>query len=243
MAAKKAAKGSPKVEAPEGPGGFRGFGSQALPFLQALRENNERDWFAENKLTFVEECDAPFRELVRGRGSARGEGVAPGPDPQEPGLPDPSRRPVLARQEPLQDQHGGRLVSRGGQVRPGMLYIHVEPGAVVHRRRFLPPEPPQLKAIRSAIAEDPGGFGRMIKALKANGLELGRGEPLARMPKGFEAFADSPIAEPIRFRSFVVSKPMADDDLERRDLPEVVVRFAESALPLLEVLLVADRGW
>jgi hypothetical protein len=32
----------------------------------------------------------------------------------------------------------------------------------------------------------------------------------------------------------VVRRPLADEDLERRDLPELVVKFATEALPLLE---------
>jgi uncharacterized protein (TIGR02453 family) len=234
MAAKKAAKGSPKVKAPEGPGGFRGFGSQVLPFLQALRENNERDWFAENKSTFVEECDAPFRELVRAVGVRLEEkGLPLAPIPRNPIFRIHRDVRFSHDKSPYKTNMGAALYREGDKSRPGMLYIHVEPGTSFIASGYYRPEPPQLKAMRSAIAEDTDGFGRMIKALKANGLELGRGEPLARMPKGFEAFADSPVAEPIRFRSFVVSKPLADDDLERRDLPEVVVRFAESALPLL----------
>ena len=37
-----------KAKVPE-TGEFRGFGSQALPFLTALHENNDRAWFTENK--------------------------------------------------------------------------------------------------------------------------------------------------------------------------------------------------
>ena len=115
-----------------------------------------------------------------------------------------------------------------------MLYVHVEPGGCFVAAGFYHPEPPLLKALRAAIAGDPAGFAKVVKALAAGGLALGEGDPLARPPKGFEAFADSPHAEALRKRSFLTSRPVLDDDLERRDLPDVVLEFATKALPLLE---------
>ena len=138
MAAKKAAKDHEKAGVPEGPGGFRGFGSQALPFLQALRENNERDWFAENKSTFIEECDAPLRELVREVGSRL----------EEEGLPlaPIARNPVFRIYRDVRFSHdkspyktnlGAALYREGDKSRPGMLYIHVEPGGSFSGTRSL----------------------------------------------------------------------------------------------------------
>ena len=233
MATKKGATPGPAPE--DGAGGsFRGFGSQALPFLLALRENNDRDWFAENKATFVEECDAPLRELVREVGGlleARGIPLAP-----------MARSPVFRiyrdvrfskDKSPYKTNVGAALHRDGDKSRPGMLYVHVEPGGSFLAAGFYHPEPPTLQALRSGIAEDAPGFAKALKALALGGLELRDGEPLARMPKGFEEHADSPHAATIRNRSFLVARPLADDDLERRDLPEVVARFAAEALPFL----------
>ena len=236
MAKKKAAD-------PGAVGGFRGFGSQALPFLTALRENNDRDWFAENKATFLEECDAPLRELVREvavRLEAGGIPLAPLP-----------RNPVFRIYRDVRFSHdkspyktnvGAALHREGDKARPGLLYIHVEPGRSFLAAGFYHPDPPLLKAIRSTVADDPDGFAKVLKALARHGLEPGDGEPLARMPKGFEGFADSPHAEVIRVRSLIVSQPLADDDLERRDLPEVVARFAAAGLPLLEFVWAKVEG-
>ena len=229
MATKKA------KDIPQATGGFRGFGSQALPFLQALKENNERDWFSENKATFLEECDAPLRELVAEVGAklaSRGIGLAP-----------IARNPVFRiyrdvrfskDKSPYKTNVGAALYREGDKGKPGLLYIHVEPGSSFVAAGFYQPDPDQLRSIRLAIAEDPKAFGKTIRTLEKGGLTLGKGEPLARIPKGFEAFAGSEFAEVIRNRSFVVSRPMADEDLERRDLPEFIVRFAAEALPLLE---------
>ncbi len=231
-----------KAEAGLG-GGFRGFGSQALPFLQALRENNDRDWFAENKSTFLEECDAPLRELVREVGVRLEDAGIP--------LAPLAKSPVFRIYRDVRFSHdkspyktniGAALHRDGDKSRPGMLYLHVEPGRCFLAAGFYHPDPPLLKAIRSGIAEDPAGFERVVKVLAKAGLELAHGEPLARMPKGFEGLANSPVAGAIRARSTLTASPLAEDDLERRDLPEVVVRFARQALPLLEFVWTRVEG-
>jgi uncharacterized protein (TIGR02453 family) len=220
---------------PETPGGFRGFGSQALPFLRALQENNERDWFNENKATFLEECDAPLRELVAevaGRLATKGIDLAPSP-----------RNPVFRiyrdvrfskDKSPYKTNVGAAFFPEGDKGRPGLLYIHVQPGESFVASGIYHPDADQLKLIRLAIADDPKAFAKVVRSLETAGLALGSGEPLTRMPKGFEDHAESPFAEVIRYRSFVVSRPMLDEDLERRDLPEFITRFAAEALPLLE---------
>jgi uncharacterized protein (TIGR02453 family) len=230
MAGKKKA-----ADVPEEASGFRGFGSQALPFLRALRENNERDWFAENKATFLEECDAPLRELVR----QVGVGLADRGVPLAPIAKNPVFRiyrdvRFSKDKSPYKTNIGAALYREGDKSRPGLLYVHVEPGRSFVAAGFYHPEPPLIQQLRSAIAEDSAAFEGVVRALGAKGLTLGMGEPMARMPKGFESLADSPFADVIRCRSFIVSRPLLDDDLERRDLPALVVRFAEEALPLLE---------
>jgi uncharacterized protein (TIGR02453 family) len=220
---------------PEASGGFRGFGSQALPFLKALRENNDRDWFAENKSTYLEECDTPCRELVREVGDRlESKGIPLAPMAKNPVFRIYRDVRFSRDKSPYKTNIGAAFYRDGDKSRPGLLYIHVEPGQSFVAAGYYHPEPPLLKAIRSSIAEDSVGFEKVLKALKSKGLELGHGEPLARMPKGFEEFADSPVAEVLRSRSIIVSRPLADDDLERRDLPDVVVQFAGGALPLLE---------
>jgi len=216
-------------------GGFRGFGSEALPFLRALRENNDREWFAAHKATFLEECDAPLRELVAevgGRLIAKGLTLAP-----------VAKNPVFRiyrdvrfsnDKSPYKAHLGAALHPDGEKSRPGMLYIHVEPAASFVAAGFYHPDPPTLKALRLAIAGDAGRFDRLVHALAALGQTLAPGEPLTRIPRGFEALAGSPVAGYLRNRSFVLHRPLPDEDLERRDLPEAIAGFAADAAPFLE---------
>jgi uncharacterized protein (TIGR02453 family) len=216
-------------------GGFRGFGSQALPFLRALRENNDRDWFAENKSTYLEECDAPLRELVREVGDRlEAEGISLAPQTKSPVFRIYRDVRFSTDKSPYKTNVGAALLREGDKSRPGMLYIHIEPERSFLAAGFYHPDSPMLKSLRQAIVEDEPGFAKVVEVLASNHLQMGDGEPLARMPKGFEASAESPFAGAIRNRSFLVSRPLIDEDLERRDLPESVVQFAIGALPMLE---------
>ena len=231
MATRKPKKSSTS----EAPAGFRGFGSQALPFLLALKENNDRDWFTENKSTFLEECDAPLRELVGQVGAALAEqGIPMAPQARNPVFRIYRDVRFSKDKSPYKTNLGSALFRDGDKAQPGLLYIHVEPGASFVAGGIYQPDPDQLKLIRSAIVDDPNGFAKVIKKLEKAGLAFGMGDPVVRMPKGFEDQAQHPFTDLIRSRSFVVSRPLADDDLERRDLPEMIVRFAVDVLPLLE---------
>ncbi len=215
--------------------GFRGFGSHALLFLRALSENNDRDWFTLNKSTYLEECDAPLRELV--------QEIAAGLKSKRIPLAPVAKNPVFriyrdvrfsTDKSPYKTNLGAALYRDGDKSRPGLFYVHIEPGQSFLAAGFYHPEPPVLKEYRSAIAADPSGLAKLVQALESKGLKLDDGEPLSRMPKGFEDQAESPVAAVLRKRSLITSRPMADDDLERPDLAEVAVQFAIAALPLLE---------
>ena len=229
---KKRTSSAPTALEPRG--GFRGFGTQALLFLAALQENNDREWFAVNKSTYVEECDAPLRELV----AEIGAGLAARGIPLAPLVRNPVFRiyrdvRFSKDKSPYKTHMGAALHRAGDKTRPGLLYIHVEPEGSFLAAGYYQPEPPLLKAFRSAIVAEPVGFAELVQVLESNGLRLDEGEPLARMPKGFEEHGGSPVAEAIRKRSWTTSQPLADDDLERHDLAEVAVRFAVAAWPLL----------
>ena len=214
--------------------GFGGFGSQALQFLQALRENNDREWFAISKATYLDECDAPLRALVAAIGvglKARGIPLAPS-----------TKAPVFRiyrdvrfghNKDPYKTNIGAALYPDGDKTRPGLLYVHVEPGRSFLAAGFHQPDTPRLRAIRAIIAADPAGFASLVATLEAGGLHLDDGEPLIRLPRGFEEHADSPIADALRKRSFITTRPLTDDDLGRRELVDITLHFAAAAHPLL----------
>jgi uncharacterized protein (DUF2461 family) len=80
------------------------------------------------------------------------------------------------------------VLTRSGSKRdPGVLYLHVAPGASMVAAGFWHPQPDLLTRLRRAILDDPDGFLAMAGRLAAAGHPISSDERLSRPPRGFEA--------------------------------------------------------
>ena len=96
-------------------------------------------------------------------------------------------------------------------------------------------DPAMLLRWRTAMAKDPKRFQSMLRALERNRLKISEeSESLKRMPRGFEAHAESPIAKYFRLGSFTVSERLTDKDVSSPRLIGRMVAFAKKAKPLME---------
>ena len=75
------------------------------------------------------------------------------------------------------------------------------------------------------------------KALAAKGLPLEPGDPVKRMPKGFEAHAGSSLEPALKRTRWLVRRSLTGAEIGDGELPEVLADFAAQARPLL------DFGW
>ena len=97
---------------------------------------------------------------------------------------------------------------------------------------WMPPRP-QLNKLRNAIADDPGGFDRIVRGLKKFG-GLDDEAVLTRMPRGFAE--DHPAAKWLRFQSFTSGRMLEDSDVTSPKLPALLARNFEGLLPLVRFL-------
>ncbi len=117
-----------------------------------------------------------------------------------------------------------------------MVYIHLQPGNCFVSAGFWRLDNVPLAAWRARMAEnpqewldiagdyaDPKGaiFMRTISALKT-------------MPRGFREYADSPVAEFIRWKSYLMTRLVSDAETSGRGLVEIVRDHALRAVPLLK---------
>jgi uncharacterized protein (DUF2461 family) len=56
---------------------------------------------------------------------------------------------------------------------------------------------------------------------------------MKRLPRGFEGEGDSPAAEALRLRNFIVRRPLSEAAMGRPDLVARCADFAAQAMPLL----------
>ena len=212
---------------------FTGFGPKALDFFKALDFHQSKAWFDENRGLYDSDVKAPLVALV---GALTAECA-------KAGLPLRGDARSLFRlnrdirfskdKRPYKTNGGAVLTVDGSKKTPGLLYLHVDPAGCFAAAGFWHPEPPQLLSLRKAIAADPKAFRAMLARLKRSGLALGDGDPLTRLPKGFEGVEDEAVAGAVRMRNLVVRRPLADERLGSAALVDDIAAFARDAAPLL----------
>lgn len=96
---------------------------------------------------------------------------------------------------------------------------------------------PDIDAMRRAIVANPARWTAVEAALDGAGLALGPGDPVKRMPKGFEAHADGPLETTLKRTRWLVRRPLTGAEIASPNLPDTLAAFAADARPLL------DFGW
>ena len=110
--------------------------------------------------------------------------------------------------------HVGLVWSRSGRKSDeGALYAHVEPGNCFLGAGFWAPETPLLRRWRERLAADPAGWLAAIAEVEGAGLAVEGRDSLKRMPRGYESFAESDVAEALRWKGAVAMQRVADADV------------------------------
>lgn len=218
---------------------FSGFTPAALRFLRDLKKNNERAWFRARKELYERELLAPLQALTADVAKAMRKAKIP--------IDADPRRAVFRIYRDVRFSHdkspyktnlGTYLPYKGKRDAPGGLYVHIEPKESFMAIAFYQIDKPLLQRWRESMAAEPNRFQEVLRELERNGvcLDEQRGT-LKRMPRGFEAQADGPLALYFRQPSFTISEKLSDKDVTGERLVERSVQLAKKARPLL------DFGW
>ncbi len=215
---------------------FLGFSPAALKFLRDLAKNNERSWFVPRKHIYEAELLQPLQALVADVADALRKAKIPvGADPTRPTFRVYRDIRFSPDKRPYKTNLGAYMPSTGGHDEQGGLYIHIQPKQSFIAIAFYQLDKQQLTRWRTAMAKDPKRFQTMLRALARNGLTLSvEHVSLKRMPRGFEANADSQIERYFRMDSFTVGEQLSDKDVSSKRLLERIVALAKKARPLLE---------
>src|SRR5438445_782109 len=193
----------------------RSFSPALFSFLKELRDNNTREWFAENKTRYVEHVQEPAIEFIAA--------FAPFLEKVSPNF-RADARPVggslfrihrdvrFSKDKTPYKTHVGihfRHRSASDAHAPG-FYLHLEPGGVFAAAGMWRPDSASQRAIRDAIGEDPrawkrattGGFGTTHRLM---------GDSLKRPPPGFGP--DHPLIEDLKRKDFVGEAHLSERDV------------------------------
>lgn len=238
---------------------FSGFTPAGLAFLTGLRANNDRDWFTENRAAYDDGLKPALGDLISALSvvfAERGLPLAGDPKGSQFRLHRDTR---FSKDKRPYKTHVSATLTRANpdgshnRMAPGMVYVHIEPADreidpnALHDSPhghgpfaavgFYLDERADIDAIRSAIAADPAAWTKVETALAKAGLRLDPGDPVKRMPKGFEDQAGGAVEEALKRTRWIVSRPLTNAEITASGLPDVIADFVVQARLLL------DFGW
>ena len=217
---------------------FAGFSPAAFKVLRGLKRNNDRAWFQKNKEVYDSEVKFAMECLVAEFGRDRRTGLPVFGDPKS-SIFRVYRDTRFSRDKTPYKTHCGAVLSRTARKGdPGLVYIHLAPGESFVSSGFYRPDPDLLLAWRRRMTANPKEFLTLVKAYARKGKYYMRSiSELKTMPRGFAEHATGPVADYLRWESFLITRDVADKDMQSRALVKIVREMAGTARPLL------NYGW
>lgn len=215
------------------------FSNKLFAFLRELKNNNDREWFAQNKTSYEEDVLTPAMEFVR---------------QMQPLIAKHSRY-LLAEPKRV----GGSIMriyrdtrfsknktpyktnvgihfrhSIGGDVHAPGLYVHLEPDACfLAAGIWLPPTEP-LSAIRQSIMENQSDWKKVCNNKKFAARYKLDGDSLKTAPRGIDP--KHPLIEYLRRKSFAGMTPISDKSFLQADATDQIATAFADAKPLMKFL-------
>ena len=209
-------------------------------FLEALKENNNREWFTANKGLYEvahRQAEAFVQDVINGISCF-----------------DKEIEPVAASKcifriyrdvrfakdkTPYKTNFGASIAKGGRKMGTAGYYLHLEPGGSFVGGGIWMPEAATLKNIRSEIYFNSTEFESILleKQFKKTYRSLGDFDKLKKAPKDFPAdFVD---VELLKYRSYVVTQAVSTEMALSPGYLEHVLRAFRVLKPLVDFL---NRG-
>ncbi len=212
--------------------------SKIMSFLAELKENNNRDWFQENKSRYEEAkndmldlTDHLIASVVRFDNDIKGL-------ISKDCLFRIYRDVRFAKDKSPYKTNMGSYINKGGRKSPNAgYYLHLEPGdgSFVAGGMHCP-QPDVLKKVRDDIDYHFDEFKEIISAPDFYNFygELGVEDKLKRPPKGFSA--DNPAIEYLKLKSVICFRRLTDEEVLDTKLVDLALEGFQKMYPLNQFL-------
>jgi uncharacterized protein (TIGR02453 family) len=207
--------------------GDRYFSPEIFVFLRELAENNNRQWFQQNKqryeacvkdpaMHFITDFAAPLRKISRHFRA----------DPRPAGgslfriyrdVRFSNDKSPYKTNTGIQFRH-----SQGKDVHSPGYYLHLEPRNVFAAVGIWHPDSMTLRKIRDAIIENPSRWKKAVGRKPFRSRFVLSGNALRRAPKGYDP--DHPLLEDLKRKDFIGTAPLSQEAVTK---PEFIRDFAE----------------
>ena len=209
-----------------------------LDFLTALKSNNNREWFTKNRQAYAE-AKENFGSFIQ---EVINEIVEF--EPILKGLEAGScifrinRDIRFSNDKSPYKTNMGAFIVRGGRKNGNRFtgyYIHAEPGSgFIAGGAYMPPAP-WLNSIREKIDEETESFLKIINdPVFKKYFGTVEGDKLKKAPKGYPA--DHPYVDLLKFKSYLVSKEVTDNEMVSKDFFSNVINVCRAMKPFNDFL-------
>ena len=211
-------------------------------FLKELADNNDREWFQDNKHRYEQDVKEPleaFIALLAAPLAKVSPHIVADPRPVGGSMFRIYRDTRFSKDKtPYKTAATMAFRHEVGKKEPApAFYLKLAPGDNFAGGGIYHPEGPALKRIREAIAEDASGWQKAISGKKfRERFEIG-GEQLKRVPRGFDP--DHPCADDLRRKSFHAGCSFTQKDACSPDFPKKLVDIYRAMSPMPRFLCAA----
>ncbi len=209
-----------------------------LKFLKDLEQNNNKPWFDAHRPQY-EVAKADFYALVEKLIPAIAKFDAPiGQLVVKQCVFRINRDVRFSKNKAPYKNNMACYFNQAGKSGLGAgYYLHIEPGNSFAAGGIWAPEPQVLAGIRQEIDYNFAGLKKIIenknfKKIFTEGLSTN--EKLVRPPKGYDE--NNPAIDFLKMKSFIVSKPFADADLQDKNFVATVAKTFSTMKPLIDFL-------
>ncbi|WP_316803037.1 DUF2461 domain-containing protein [Pedobacter nototheniae] len=180
-------------------------------FLQLLKQNNDREWFAAHKTEFQKEQGIieSFAQTLLDLMNTHDVIETPS---GKKSLYRIYRDTRFSNDKTPYKTHWSGSFKRTGKQRRGGYYFHIEPGNSFVAGGFFGPSPQDLKLIRENISFDAQPLRAILKdKMFVASFGTLKGEQLKTTPKGFAA--DDEAIDLLRYKQFLLVSKFTDDEV------------------------------
>ncbi len=184
---------------------------ETFQFLKDIRNNNNRDWFTENKPRYVlaqtntKAFAAELADMMAGHDNLEG-----------PKVFRIYRDVRFSKNKTPYKTNMAVGFDRATDALRGGMYLHIEPGCTFVGGGFWGPNGPDLKRIRNEFAANADEFRDILSSEEfINYFGVLRGDALKTAPRGFAK--DHPNIDLLRMKQFLISREFADKEVLSKD--------------------------
>ncbi|MBI33838.1 MAG: TIGR02453 family protein [Flavobacteriales bacterium] len=203
-------------------------------FLREIKNNNNRNWFAQNKSVYQQHQDllVSFAEKMMVRLNEHDK------IEYRSGKKTVIRvyRDIrFSKDKSPYKTYSGMGFRRSTQLLRGSYYIHLEPSKSFVGGGFWEPSKEDLLKIRKGIESDESEFRKIVSSQEfVSVFGKLKGKQLKTCPKGFSK--DSTAIDLLRFKQYILTKEFSDDDVISYDFFDRAHEVFKSMRPFLDFM-------